>query len=131
MRAKRVETKRRSRPLRRESDEHLWFVTARVAEARYWLNPILTCDLQPAKSSVTFERPTPAEEVKNVTRSRSGSCTSRCHANSRWARLLGKPCRNQLLEQRLADEVHGDWLGPSFLPVVSHGIPPAISHAVS
>jgi REP element-mobilizing transposase RayT len=33
--------------LRCESDEHLWFVTTRVAEARYWLHPILTCGLHP------------------------------------------------------------------------------------
>jgi len=47
MRAKPVKLKRRSRQLRRESDEHLWFVTTRVAEARYWLHPILSCGLQP------------------------------------------------------------------------------------
>ncbi|MGD8859391.1 MAG: hypothetical protein PVI30_05220 [Myxococcales bacterium] len=38
MRVKRVKTKRRSRPLRKESDEHLWFVTTRVAEAAIGCN---------------------------------------------------------------------------------------------
>jgi len=47
MQAKLQTAPRRSRPLRRESDEHLWFVTTRVAEARYWLHPILTSGLHP------------------------------------------------------------------------------------
>jgi len=47
MRVKRVSVKRRSRPLRLESDQHLWFVTSRVVEARYWLHPILSCGLKP------------------------------------------------------------------------------------
>jgi REP element-mobilizing transposase RayT len=47
MPANAVKAKRRSRVLRRESDEHLWFVTTRVAEARYWLHPILTSGLEP------------------------------------------------------------------------------------
>jgi hypothetical protein len=51
MRATQARPKRRSRVLRRESDEHLWFVTTRVAEARYWLHPILTCGLEPPNRS--------------------------------------------------------------------------------
>ena len=39
--------RRRCRPLRRESDEHLWFVTSRVLEERMLLHPILTCGLEP------------------------------------------------------------------------------------
>jgi REP element-mobilizing transposase RayT len=39
--------KRRSRPLRVESDGVLWFVTARVIEGRFVLHPILANGLQP------------------------------------------------------------------------------------
>ena len=46
MRAKKVSS-RRSRPLRHESDDVVWFVTTRVTEARYWLHPLLSCGLQP------------------------------------------------------------------------------------
>ena len=38
---------RRSRPLRREDDSVLWFVTCRVIEERFVLHPILSAGLQP------------------------------------------------------------------------------------
>lgn len=38
---------RRCRPLRREDDSHLWFVTTRVLEERFLLHPILTCGAKP------------------------------------------------------------------------------------
>jgi REP element-mobilizing transposase RayT len=38
---------KRSRPLRVESNEVLWFVTCRVIEERFWLHPILSSGLAP------------------------------------------------------------------------------------
>ncbi|MDH5671818.1 MAG: transposase [Myxococcales bacterium] len=44
-----VETRppKRSRPLRVESDSHLWFVSCRVIEGRFFLHPVISCGLQP------------------------------------------------------------------------------------
>ncbi|RLB52108.1 MAG: hypothetical protein DRJ42_15635 [Deltaproteobacteria bacterium] len=39
--------RRRSRPLRLEQDEHLWFITTRTIEERFWLHPLLTTGLEP------------------------------------------------------------------------------------
>ncbi|MDH5674515.1 MAG: transposase, partial [Myxococcales bacterium] len=38
---------KRARPLRRESNAHLWFVTCRIIEGRFWLHPILTSAIEP------------------------------------------------------------------------------------
>ncbi|MDH5671724.1 MAG: hypothetical protein OEZ06_06215 [Myxococcales bacterium] len=38
---------KRARPLRRESNDHLWFVTCRIIEGRFWLHPILTSAIEP------------------------------------------------------------------------------------
>jgi REP element-mobilizing transposase RayT len=40
--------RRRSRPLRIENDEFLWFVTSRTIEERFWLHPLLTSAFMPA-----------------------------------------------------------------------------------
>ncbi len=39
--------RKRSRPLRVESNDVLWFVTCRVIEERFWLHPILSTGLAP------------------------------------------------------------------------------------
>jgi REP element-mobilizing transposase RayT len=40
-------SRHRSRPLRVERDDVLWFVTCRTIEERFWLHPLITCGLQP------------------------------------------------------------------------------------
>jgi hypothetical protein len=40
-------SKRRSRPLRVESNDHLWFVTTRTIDALFWLHPMLTSGMRP------------------------------------------------------------------------------------
>lgn len=47
MRAKPARTSRRSRPLRIESNDVVWFVTCRVIEERFWLHPLLASGLRP------------------------------------------------------------------------------------
>jgi hypothetical protein len=42
---------RRSRPLRVESNDVVWFVSTRVIEERFWLHPILASGLQPRNRS--------------------------------------------------------------------------------
>ncbi|MDH5491321.1 MAG: hypothetical protein OEY14_05155 [Myxococcales bacterium] len=40
--------RRRSRPLRREDAESLWFVTTRIEDEVFWLHPLLSSRLRPA-----------------------------------------------------------------------------------
>ena len=40
--------RKRSRPLRIENDQVLWFISSRTIEERFWLHPILTSDFKPA-----------------------------------------------------------------------------------
>jgi len=42
-----VTHRRRCRPLRVENDQHLWFVSSRTIEERFWLHPLLTSAFQP------------------------------------------------------------------------------------
>jgi hypothetical protein len=40
--------RRRSRPLRIENDQTLWFIRSRTIEERFWLHPLLTSAFKPA-----------------------------------------------------------------------------------
>ena len=51
MQLKRVKVRRRSRSLRVESNDVVWFVTTRVIEERFWLHPLLANGAHPRNRS--------------------------------------------------------------------------------
>lgn len=110
-----VQSKKRCRPLRRESDERPWFVSTRVIEERFWLHPILTCGAKPlnrnaARFCAHLQRHSDKRLMKFVQRANARRRPHEAHITLQHARVIVRDLVGSALarsQERYGAQVYG------------------------
>ncbi len=114
---------RRSRPLRCEDPEHLFFVTTRTLEEVFWLHPLLCSRLAPVNRE--------ARRVVDAKRSRLRAKLARLVASANRRRPENQPKLTVEEAEKLAEDCVSSALARAQKHCAESGLPPVEVFAVA